>query len=128
VKAAARCKLAIENWRNRLTETLQIDGNLLIKEGDRFNYYCNGEFRQRVVLGVQTTINILGVVNGIPKVTATTSLTLGRWMLPNLTYSKVLVPKEPKAPEVNITVLNVIDAELGSIIDWARIRSRRNPD
>ncbi|MCC5618829.1 hypothetical protein LC605_27830 [Nostoc sp. CHAB 5836] len=143
---AARCKLAIENWQNGLTETLQIDGNLLIKEGDRFNYYCNGEFRQRVVLGVQTTLNILGVVDsvrvaspsgeavagtpasGVPKVTAATSLTLGRWMTPNLTYNKIPVPKEPKAPGVNITVTNVIDAELGSIIDWARVQSRRNPN
>ena len=124
---AARCKLAIENWRNGFTETLQIAGNLNIKEGDRFSYLCNGEFRQRVVLGAQTTLNILGAVDGVPKVTATTSLTLGRWVLPNLTYNKILVPKEPKAPGVNITVTNVIDAELGSIIDWARIRSRRNP-
>lgn len=124
---AARCKLAIENWRNGFTETLQIDGNLWIKEGDRFNYWCNGEYRQRVVLGVQTTLNILGAVNGVPKVTATTALTLGRWMLPNLTFSKISVPKEPKAPEINISVLNVIDAELGSIIDWTRVRSRRNP-
>ncbi len=124
---AARCKLAIENWRNGFTETLQIAGNLEIKEGDRFNYLCNGEFRQRVVLGVQTTLNILGVVNGVPKVTYVTSLTLGRWMLPELTYSKMPVPKEPKAPGVNVAVLNVIDAEIGSIIDWARVRSRRNP-
>jgi hypothetical protein len=124
---AARCKLAIENWRNGFTETLQIDGNLEIREGDRFNYLCNGEFRQRVVLGAQTTLNILGAVGGIPKITATTSLTLGRWMLPDLTFSKIPVPKEPTAPGVNISVLNVIDAQLGSIIDWTRVRSRRNP-
>jgi hypothetical protein len=124
---AARCKLAIENWRNGFTETLQIDGNLEIKEGDRFNYLCNGEFRQRVVLGVQTTLNILGAVDEVPKVTAATSLTLGRWMTPDLTYNKIPVPKEPKAPRINITVLNVISAELGSVIDWGKIKSRRNP-
>ncbi|MHC5832861.1 MAG: hypothetical protein ACYT04_96985, partial [Nostoc sp.] len=67
---AASCKLAIENWRNGFTETLQIGGNLDIKEGDRFNYWCNGEYRQRVILGIQTTLNILGAVNGVPKVTA----------------------------------------------------------
>ncbi|MEH2138585.1 hypothetical protein [Nostoc sp.] len=124
---AARCKLAIENWRNGFTETLQIGGNLEIKEGDRFNYICNGEFRQRVVLGAQTTLNILGAIDSQPKVTYVTSLTLGRWMLPELTYSKIPVPKEALAPRANITVTNVIDAELGSIIDWARVKSRRNP-
>ncbi|MBN3946743.1 MAG: hypothetical protein HWQ38_09700 [Nostoc sp. NMS7] len=125
---AAKCKLAIENWRNGFTETLQIAGNLQIREGDRFNYLCNGEFRQRVILGVQTTLNILGAINGVPKVTATTSLTLGRWVMPNLTYSKIAVPKEPKAPGYNITVTNVISAELGSMIDWAKVQSRRNPN
>lgn len=143
---AARCKLAIENWRNGLTETLQIPGNLNIAEGDRFNYTLNGEYRQRVVLGVQHTLNILGVVNGVPRITLTgspvattegtsatrwltaiTSLTLGRWALPGLTYNKIPLPKEPKPPGVNIVVTNVINENLGNIIDWARVRSRRNP-
>ncbi|MHC5939262.1 hypothetical protein [Nostoc sp.] len=51
--------------------------DVLGMKGNRFNYLCNGEYRQRVILGVQTTLNILGAVDGVPKVTATTSLTLG---------------------------------------------------
>lgn len=124
---AAKCKLAIENWRNGFTETLQIDGNLQIRDGDRFNYWCNGEFRQRVILGVQTTLNILGTINGTPQVTALTSLTLGRWMLPSVSYTQTPVLSQPKAPGYKISVTNVISQELGSIIDWAAIRSRRNP-
>jgi hypothetical protein len=124
---AAKCKLAIENWRNGFTETLQIAGNLQIRDGDRFNYLCDGEYRQRVVLGVQTTLNILGVVNGIPQVTASTSLTLGRWMLPAVSYTQIPVLPKPKAPGYDITVTNVISANLGSTIDWTTVRSRRNP-
>lgn len=123
---AARCKLAIENWRTGLTETLQIPGNLSIAEGDRFNYYCNGEFRQRVVLSVQHTLNILGVVDGTPKITAITSLTLGRYFIPTMTYSAIKLPQEPKPPGYKITVVNVIREALGGIIDWGLIKSRRN--
>jgi hypothetical protein len=124
---AAKCKLAIENWRNGFTEALQIAGNLQIREGDRFNYLCEGEFRQRVVLGVQTTLSILGTVNGTPNVTATTTLTLGRWMLPAITYTQTPVLPQPKAPGYNITVTDVISANLGSTIDWTTVKSRRNP-
>ncbi|MEH1789670.1 MAG: hypothetical protein V7L23_29970 [Nostoc sp.] len=124
---AAKCKLAIENWRNGFTETLQIAGNLQIREGDRFNYLCEGEYRQRVVLGVQTTLNILGTVNGVPNVTAATTLTLGRWMLPAVSYTQTPVLPQPKAPGYNIAVTSVISASLGSTISWSTVKSRRNP-
>ncbi|ALF56246.1 hypothetical protein ACX27_04205 [Nostoc piscinale CENA21] len=121
-----RCKLAIENWRNGFTESLQIGGNLQIRSGDRFNYWCNGEYRQRVVLSVQTQLNILGVVDGVPRITYATSLTLGSWVNPPITYSKIALPKEPKAPTANLSVFNVVSETLGSVLDWATIRSRRN--
>ncbi|MBD2492484.1 hypothetical protein [Aulosira sp. FACHB-615] len=121
-----QCKLAIENWRNGFTESLQIPGNLQIRSGDRFNYWCNGEYRQRVVLSVQTQLNILGVVDGVPRITYATSLSLGPWVNPTVAYSKIPLPKEPKAPTVNITVTNVVSQTLGSVLDWATIRSRRN--
>lgn len=123
---AARTKLAIENWRQGLTESLQIPGNLGIKEGDRFNYFCNGEFRQRVVLSVQHNIQILGIVNRMPKTTITTSLQLGRYVLPTFTYNKVKVPK-PGESGFNLTVLNAINKNLGNLIDWTQTRSRRKP-
>jgi hypothetical protein len=123
---AAKCKLAIENWRTGLTERLQIPGNLNIAEGDRFNYYCNGEYRQRVVLSVQHTLNILGIVDGMPRITAITALTLGRYITPNLTYSEVKVPQQPKPPGYNIRVVNVIRENLGSNLDWGLVKSRRN--
>lgn len=118
---AVKCKLTIENGRNGLIETLQIAGNLQIRDGDRFNYLCEGELRQRVVISATTTLNILGTINGIPQVTATTSLTLGRWMLPEVSYSQIPVVK------VNTTITSVIGSTVGSTIDWTTIRSRRNP-
>jgi hypothetical protein len=121
----ARAKLAIENWRQGLTETLQIPGNLEIKEGDRFNYFCNGEHRERVVLSAQHNMQILGIVGGVPKITCITSLQLGRYVLPQLTWNKVRVPK-PGKTGYNLSILNVINA-LGNTIDWILTRSRRNP-
>jgi hypothetical protein len=122
----ARAKLAIENWRQGLTESLQIPGNLGIKEGDRFNYFCNGERRERVVLSVQHNMQILGIVDAIPKITCVTSLQLGRYVLPPLTWNKVRVPK-PGKTGYNLSILNVINANLGNTIDWILTRSRRNP-
>ncbi|KYC42059.1 hypothetical protein WA1_18835 [Scytonema hofmannii PCC 7110] len=124
---AARCKLAIENWRQGLTETLDIGGNLNIKEGDRFNYYLNGEYRQRVVLGASTTLNILGAIDRKPRLTAVTRLTLGRWMLPQLEYFKIPVNGDPSNPELSVLVINIINENLGQLLDWASVRSRRNP-
>ncbi|ARV58081.1 hypothetical protein BZZ01_05020 [Nostocales cyanobacterium HT-58-2] len=128
---AARCKYAIENWRSGLQERLQIPGNLGIKEGDRFNYWCNGEYRERVVLGASTTLNILGIVDGQPRVTAVTSLTLGRWGLagqgfPDISYKKVSVPKQVNSA-ISVLGFQVVSAQLGQVLDWSNIRSRRNP-
>ncbi|MEW5856722.1 MAG: hypothetical protein AB1861_05005, partial [Cyanobacteriota bacterium] len=119
---AAKCKLAIENWRNGFAETLQIAGNFEIKEGDRFNYYLNGEYRQRVVLGISTTLDIKGVIEGRPMITYTSDLTLGPWVTPGLNYTQV------PEPRYSIIVTNVISETLGRAIDWSRVRSRRNPE
>lgn len=124
---AASCKLAIENWRNGHKESLEISANFNIAEGDRFNYFCNGEFRQRVVLSASTSIEILGVVDGTRRIKGITSLSLGLWRQPELTYSKVLQPKEPKPPQFNTIALLVVDDELGQVLPWEIIRSRRNP-
>ncbi len=120
---AAKCKAAIENWRNGLQEKISISGNLNIKEGDRFNYFCNGESRQRVVLSVSHVFNILGVVDNIPKITLLTQLTLGRWILPSVDYSKVLVPVQ----DLNGTITFALNQTLGSILSHIRSPSRRNP-
>ncbi|MFN6560020.1 MAG: hypothetical protein RMY28_009450 [Nostoc sp. ChiSLP01] len=119
---AAKCKAAIENWRNGFSENLQIAANSQIKEGDRFNYWCNGEYRKRIVLSAQTPLNILGTVNGQPKVTGITTLTLGRWMLPNVNYVKIPMPT------ASISNFNVVNQTLGGVLDWTRVRSRRNPN
>jgi hypothetical protein len=125
---AARCKLAIENWRAGLTENLQIPGNLGIKEGDRFNYFCNGEYRQRVVLSVNHNISILGVIGNQPQITIITSLTLGRWIFPPLTWNQVLIPdSNPRPQDENLLVINPVLEKLGSLLDWNGTRSRRNP-
>jgi hypothetical protein len=125
---AAQAKLAIENWRQGHTESLQIPGNLRIKEGDRFNYFCNGEYRQRVVLSVQHNIQILGVVDNIPQITCVTSLQLGRYILPTFTWNKVKVPQPSKnSSNDSIIVYDVINETLGNTIDWTLTRSRRNP-
>lgn len=124
---AARCKLAVENWRNGFSETVQIPGNPAIREGNRFNYWMNGEYRQRIVINFKHRREILGVVNGVPRVTMTSDLTLGPYVNPGLSFTQIPIPPEPTPPDVNFTILNVIDAELGSILDWATIQSRRNP-
>lgn len=122
---AAKCKAAIENWRNGLQERLSIPGNLGIKEGDRFNYLCNGELRQRIVLSISHNFDILGAVDGKPRVTLTTNLSLGEWRLPTVDYSKVLVPSQ----NINASVLlDPVTETLGSTLPWSRIRSRRNPE
>ena len=123
---AAKCKLAIENWRNGFRESLEIDGNLQIKEGDRFNYYCNGEYRRRVVLSASTTLNILGTVGSDRKITAKTTLTLGNYVFPNLNFSKIKLPKEPKPKEANFFRFNILSDTLGQV-NWSSIQSRRNP-
>lgn len=124
---AARCKLAIENWRQGLTEQLQIPGNLGIKEGDRFNYLLNGEWRQRVVLSVQHNIQVLGVIDAAPRLTIVTSLSLGRWMAPDLAWNKVNQAKPGDGQKNNVMVLDVINQTLGGLLDWSQVRSRRNP-
>ncbi|MBD2364518.1 hypothetical protein H6G36_25650 [Anabaena minutissima FACHB-250] len=121
---AAKCKAAIENWRNGLQERLRIAGNLRIKEGDRFNYYCNGELRERIVLSVSHSFNILGLVAGKTQVTLTTDLTLGAWRLPPVEFSKVLIPRQ----ELSGSAILVVDQTLGEVLPWSRIRSRRNPE
>ncbi len=125
---AARCKLAVENWRQGLTEQLQIPGNLIVKEGDKFNYFCNGEYRQRVILSVQHKIEILGIVNNLPRITAITSLSLGRWILPTLKYNRVKVSSNSSGGDkYSISIFQVINENLGELINWSDNRSRRNP-
>jgi hypothetical protein len=123
---AARCKLAIENWRNGLTESLQIPGNLGIKEGDRFNYICNGEYRQRVVLSVAHNLEIQGVVNGDRRITAVTSLSLGRYVLPPLSYTKHKIPKPGEQEPLKGSALLIWRVNLGQILPLVG-RHRRNP-
>ena len=124
---AAKCKAAIENWRNGLQEIVTIPGNLRIREGDRFNYVCNGESRQRVVLSVNHTFNILGAVEGEPKVTIITTLTLGQWILPNVEFSKILIPGTNLKGSVE---LNAVSQTIGGALDfpWNQIKSRRSID
>lgn len=120
---AAKCRAAIENWRSGLQESLSIPGNLGIKEGDRFNYTCNGELRQRVVISLTHIFDIQGVINGSPRVTHITNLSLGSWVLPNVDFSKVLVPKQ------NLTGSDIFVTKdrIGQILPYSRVRSRRNP-
>lgn len=121
---AAKCKLTIENGRSGIKENLDIPLNLMMAEGDKFNYYCNGQLRQRLVLNVTHNFNILGEINGVPKVTATTSLGLGRWLSPTLKYTKTLIPNGANS----INIVSTVDSDsLGQAIDWLNIRSRRNP-
>lgn len=127
---AAKCKLAIENWRNGFTETLQIAGNPLIREGDRFNYWTNGQYRQRIVTKFSTTREILGVIDGVPRATTVTDLTLGPWVLPSLSSAKIPIPPEPSDIDpfdIDITLFEIVKDGLGSVLDWTTIQSRRNP-
>lgn len=124
--AASRTKLAIENWRNGYSESLQIPHNLSIAEGDRFTYTCNGERRDRVVLSVSTTLNILGVVDGERKIVGVTSLSLGVYRLPPLTWNKILQPKEQDIT-TNIDITLVQDEAIASVLPWNTLKSRRNP-
>jgi hypothetical protein len=126
---AARCKLAIENWRTGFSEQLQVSANLGIKEGDRFNYWCNGEYRQRVVLGVSHSLEILGIVEGEtePRIAGITSLSLGRYVRPSLTWKKVPLAKEPAPLNSSVILINPINKNIGEILNWNGIKSRRNP-
>jgi hypothetical protein len=117
---AARCQLAIENWRTGFSETVTIPANLNIKEGDRFNYFCNGESRQRVVISATTTLAIAGNVGGTKHVTGYTTLNLGIYRLPDLNYTKVPITRE------SVVVTLVFDDEIGDILDWSRVQNRRN--
>ena len=123
---AARTKLAIENWRNGYQETLQIPGNLNIKEGDRFNYLCNGEYRQRIVLSVAHNLEIQGIINGERRITAISTLTLGKYNLPNLNYTKHKIPKAGEQEPLEGSALLVWNVNLGKILPLEG-RHRRNP-
>lgn len=123
---AAKSKCQIENYRSGLQESLKIAANLAIEEGDRFNYYLNGEFRQRVVLGISAEFLILRDQENRPILQGTYNLSLGRYRTPVVNCKKVLQPKPP-GQEVNVTSLNVISGEIGYTLPWFDIRSRRNP-
>jgi hypothetical protein len=71
-------------------------------------------------------MQILGIINGVSNITCITSLQLGRYILPPLTYNKVRIPK-PGKTGYNLSIFNVINANLGNTIDWILTRSRRNP-
>ncbi|QBQ73076.1 hypothetical protein kac65v162_gp044 [Nodularia phage vB_NspS-kac65v162] len=124
----ARCKLAVENWRNGFTETLQIEGRPDLKEGGPFTYWCNGQYRTRTILSASTTDTILGSINGMPKVTSVTSLTLGRRDYPTVTFDEIPIPPDPEPPQADLTTFQIIDQTLGSGLDWSIVVSRRKPD
>lgn len=126
VLTAAKTKLAIENWKSGYSENLEICGNLEIKEGDRFNYTCNGERRKRVILSVNHTLDILGSVSGEPQVTVKTKLSLGRYRLPELNYSKHKIPQFDGGATGDGNALVVVKKTLGSILPWFGLQSRRN--
>lgn len=125
---AARTKFIIENWKEGLQETLQIPGNLRIKEGDRFNYVCNGEFRRRVVLEVSHDLEILGDIGGERRILITTSLTLGKHD-PNWTnmvsYSKHRIPEASQEKPSGIAYF-VWSKNIGEILPL-NTQTRRNP-
>ena len=89
---AAKCKLAIENWRNGYSENLSINFRPEIKEGDIVKYFCNGQLRKRVAINVSHELNILGNIDGQPIVEGQTRLSLGLHRLPILTSSKIKLP------------------------------------
>ena len=122
----ARTKLAIENWRNGFQETLQIPGNLKIKEGHRYNYLCNGEFRQRVVLSVAHSLEIQGLVGTDKRITAITTLTLGKYNLPTLNYTKHKIPKAGEQEPLEGSALLIWSVNLGQILPLVG-RHRRSP-
>jgi hypothetical protein len=123
---AARVDLAIKNWQAGFKETINIPANHNIQEGDLFFYFCKGEYRRRVVLGVSHKSDILGVVDGVPRITGITTLNLGFYRLPPMNYTKTLVPKPPEAPKYNLNFLNVVDKTLSEFQDWNGTISRRN--
>lgn len=123
---AARVDLAIKNWQAGFKETINIPANFNIQEGDLFFYFCKGEYRRRVVLGVSHNLDILGVVDGAPRITGMTTLNLGFYRLPSMNYTKTLVPKPPEAPKYNLNFLNVVDKTLSEFQDWNGTISRRN--
>ena len=124
--AGAYTKLAIENWRNGFQESLQIPGNLAIKEGDKFFYRCNGELRKRVVISVSHNLEILGIVDRKKLVTAITNLTLGRYIFPELNYSKHLIPEVGEVESQPDAVTIVWRKNLGQILPLVGT-TRRNP-
>lgn len=124
---AARAKLAIENWRNGYSENITINFRPEIKEGDRVFYFCNGQYRERVAITVTHELNILGNVNGQPVVTGQTKLQLGNLVYPALYHSEIKLPAIKDNNEPQVTVVNVVNEQLGGLLDWSTIRSRRNP-
>jgi hypothetical protein len=118
---AVNTKLAIENWRNGYSETLTLtDYRQEIKEGDRITYFCKGQYRVRVVISVNHNLSILGNIGGQPIVVGKTSLTVGKYVTPQVQYAKVEVPP--------LVVLNIEPPEeIGSLLGRTNIRSRRNP-
>jgi len=123
---AAKCKLAIENWRNGYIETIKISFRREIKEGDRVNYLCKGKYRERVVMSVNHELNIIGNINSKSMVTGYTTLQLGRYVKPTIEFAKIQLPSTKK-PGYDISVFNINSKELGNVIDWGNIKSRRNP-
>jgi hypothetical protein len=125
--AAARAKATIENWRNGYSENLTINFRPEIKEGDRVFYFCNGQYRQRIAISVNHELNILGNVNGQPIVTGQTKLTLGNYVMLSVNHAKIKLPATTDNKN-NVTVtLKPVNEELFGVMDWANIRSRRNP-
>lgn len=124
---AAKCKLAIENWRNGYSENLTINLRTEIKEGDRVFYFCNGQYRQRIVISVNHEFNILGNIDGSPVVTGQTKLTLGNLVYPNLEYSKIKLPIVDDSSKPKVVVSSVINEYLGGLLDLSTIKNRRNP-
>lgn len=126
----ARTKLAIENWRNGYSETLQLtDYKPQIKEGDLVTYFCKGQYRTRVVISVNHNINILGVVDDQSIAVGKTSLTLGKYVRPNLNYAKFPLPEvdnQQNKPPI-IPFVRAVNETLGNLLDWEAVSSRRNP-
>lgn len=120
---AARTKLAIENWRNGYTETLQLTSYRgEIKEGDLITYFCKGQYRRRVVISVNHTLNILGNIDGQPIVVGKTSLTLGKYLKPQLQSAKIEVP------EISVVSIDsIVKQTIGGLLDWEAVSSRRKP-
>jgi hypothetical protein len=124
---AAKCKAAIENWRNGYSETLTTRFRQEIKEGDRVNYFCNGQYRSRVAISVNHSLSVIGNIDGESKVNGLTTLQLGKYVRPSVYFTKIALPSTKTGERYNISVLNVVNDELGNLLDWSTIKSRRNP-